>query len=164
MMREELTHIGGPDPFGDDTKRLARVMTRLLDVVDAMKLRIDQLEAERKERAPVKQSLHLRERVEAVDKTEPVTEEAPLPEEWVEIGKRCSTGRRSLWARWIYRTEPTQQEKEIGARVVRIDDVEAVELRAGREGDDVFVRIDRSNKQFMEIENLLSAARFAATT
>lgn len=85
-------------------------------------------------------------------------------EGWVEIGKRCSAGRRSLWARWIYRREPTEEEQKIGTRIVRLDDVEAVELCAGREGDDAFVRIDRTNPQFVELENLLSTAEFAATT
>lgn len=60
-----------------------------------------------------------------------------LPEDgWVEIGRRCSAGRRSVWARWIYRTEPSPEEVKIGARFATLDTIEAVELRAGREGGD----------------------------
>ena len=83
---------------------------------------------------------------------------------WIEIGKRCSVGRRSLWARWIYNAPPSAAEEAMGFRVASVDQVEAIELRAGREGGDAFVRIDRSNPQFEEIENILGVARFAATS
>jgi hypothetical protein len=105
-----------------------------------------------------------RESAGLVEQREKLAREPVVEQDWIEIGKRCSAGRRSLWARWIYRREPTEEETEIGARVVSIEDVEAVELSAGREGGDAFIRIDCSNPQFAELENLLSVARFAATT
>lgn len=96
--------------------------------------------------------------------SEPMSANPIQGDGWIEIGKRCSAGRRSLWARWIYRSEATEEEKKIGARISKLDDVEAIELCAGREGGDSFLRIDRTNPQFLEIEDLLSTARFGATT
>jgi hypothetical protein len=57
------------------------------------------------------------------------------------IGRIDSVGRRSLWLR-----------EEAGA----------LELRAGREGDDARVRITTDNPQFREIDDVMSTARFAA--
>ena len=62
---------------------------------------------------------------------------------WVEIGKRCSVGRRSLWMR---STDMT------------------LELCAGREGDDSYLLITRDHPLFAELLEVMSTARFAATT
>lgn len=57
------------------------------------------------------------------------------------IGRIDAEGRRSLWLR-----------EESGA----------IELRAGREGDDVTVRITADNPLYEELCTLFAAARFAA--
>jgi hypothetical protein len=57
------------------------------------------------------------------------------------IGRIDSVGRRSLWLK---------------------EGAGALELRAGREGDDAHVRITADNPQFREIDDVMSAARFAA--
>lgn len=57
------------------------------------------------------------------------------------IGRIDVAGRRSLWLR-----------EETGA----------VELRAGREGDDERVRITADHPQYRDLASVLSAARFAA--
>ena len=72
---------------------------------------------------------------------------------WTEIGKRCSAGRRSLWMK--VDIHPFEQ---------RHSGVVAIELKAGREGDDAHVRITCDNPQFAELLELLLTARFAATT
>jgi hypothetical protein len=60
---------------------------------------------------------------------------------WVRIGRQDSTGRRSLWFR---------------------ESKHCIELCSGREGDDAYVQIYRSNPQWAEIYAVLSSARFAA--
>ena len=74
---------------------------------------------------------------------EPTLTVADSEEGWVRIGVIDSRRRRSLWLRegkgWF-------------------------ELRAGREGDDAHVRVDRSNPQFSELSDVLSYARFASET
>ncbi|HKP06807.1 MAG TPA: hypothetical protein VJU58_06100 [Microbacterium sp.] len=57
------------------------------------------------------------------------------------IGRIDAVGRRSLWLR---------------------EERDAIELRAGREGDDAAVRITRDHPLFRELKDVLSAARFAA--
>jgi hypothetical protein len=74
------------------------------------------------------------------------------PTAWIEIGKRCSAGRRSLWTRQIT-TERNGNGEIIG-----------FELCAGREGGDDFVRVMNYNKQFKELLAVLETAEFAATT
>lgn len=60
---------------------------------------------------------------------------------WRRIGRIDSDGRRSLWIR---------------------ETTDCIELCAGREGDDAYVRIDASNPQWRELEDVLSRARYAA--
>ncbi|MGC2778798.1 MAG: hypothetical protein WA418_24530 [Bradyrhizobium sp.] len=60
---------------------------------------------------------------------------------WQRIGRIDSTQRRSLWIR---------------------ESPDSLELCAGREGDDAYVRITPSNPQWREMEAVLSCARFAA--
>lgn len=60
---------------------------------------------------------------------------------WMRIGRIDSTGRRSLWIR---ETDGT------------------IELCAGREGDDAYVKITPENPQWIELEDVLRSARFAA--
>jgi len=67
---------------------------------------------------------------------------------WTEIGKRCSANRRSLWVRL------TADEQAWSV----------VELCAGREGDDSYVRIAHDNPLFHEILNVVTTAKFAAET
>lgn len=82
---------------------------------------------------------------------------------WIEIGKRCSVGRRSLWVRFDWRFEAVDPPLA-GATWSMWSILDAVELCAGREGDDQFVRIDRSNPQFFELADLFGVAKFAAET
>jgi hypothetical protein len=70
-------------------------------------------------------------------------EREPLDATWERIG--TPHGRRSGWMRAIFER----------------DQLERVELRAGREGDDASVVIDRSNPQLNEIYEVLSCMRFA---
>lgn len=58
--------------------------------------------------------------------------------QWVKIGRQGI--RRSLWAKVIM----PANANELTLR----SEAEAIELRAGREGDDADVRIDRTNPQF----------------
>ena len=62
---------------------------------------------------------------------------------YVRIGILCTAGRRSLWVRWC----------EGGA----------VELCAGREGDDAYVRIAADDPLHGGLRDVLAAAEFAAT-
>lgn len=70
-----------------------------------------------------------------------VWEEPPFLRGFNRIGRIDAVGRRSLWLK-----------EENGA----------FELRAGREGDDAHVRVTAENPQFQDLENVMSAARFAA--
>ena len=63
---------------------------------------------------------------------------------WLRIGRIDSPRRRSLWIRDTRGAEP------------------AIELCAGREGDDAYVKITPDNPQWREIQHLLSCAKFAA--
>lgn len=56
---------------------------------------------------------------------------------WVRIGRWDRARRRSTWARLEMREGPLYW-------VIEEDMVEAVELCSGREGDDAYVRVDRS--------------------
>lgn len=60
---------------------------------------------------------------------------------WVRIGVTCSSGRRSLW--------------------VRIDS-DFFELRAGRGGNDSYVKVTRDNPAFPQLLDVLLRAVFAA--
>lgn len=67
-------------------------------------------------------------------------------EKWVRIGRICANGRRSLWARLKTHEEPTH------------DRTDAIELCAGREGDDAYVRIERGSipdAMFEALDNVL---------
>jgi hypothetical protein len=57
------------------------------------------------------------------------------------IGRVDAVGRRSLWLR---------------------EEIDAVELRAGREGRDASVRITESHPLYREMRDVLAGARFAA--
>ncbi len=57
------------------------------------------------------------------------------------IGRIDNARRRSLWLR---------------------EEVDAIELRAGREGRDASVRIERENPLYPFLEAVMSSARFAA--
>lgn len=70
---------------------------------------------------------------------------------WTKIGATCSAGRRSLWLRVTSLKEDANLP-------------EVVELCAGREGDDAYVKIDKSNPLFVELWDLFCAAQFAAET
>lgn len=67
-----------------------------------------------------------------------------------------------MWLRIVYLSEPSAAEGLLGIRITTADKVEAIELRAGREGNDSYVRIDRTNPQFVELFEVLSTALFAA--
>lgn len=57
------------------------------------------------------------------------------------IGRQDAVGRRSLWLR---------------------EEESAVELRAGREGDDASVRISKEHPLYHDLVTVLGCARFAA--
>ena len=63
---------------------------------------------------------------------------------WLRIGRIDSPRRRSLWIRDTRGAQP------------------AIELCAGREGDDAYVKITPENPQWRELQHLLSCAKFAA--
>lgn len=65
---------------------------------------------------------------------------------WRRIGRIDSTGRRSLWIR----------ETWTG------DGPACIELCAGREGDDAYVRLTPADPQWRDLENVFTRARFAA--
>lgn len=78
----------------------------------------------------------------------PQTDNKPSPRTspgWVRIGRKDSTGRRSLWMR----TRDTSHGP--------------IELAAGREGDDDYVLIDESNPQYLQIYGVLTSALYATT-
>lgn len=80
---------------------------------------------------------------------------------WVKIGITCSAGRRSLW--WRVNLRAGLLEEEIN--VVEIKDIASIELCAGREGDDAYVRIENDGgKQFYDLWDVLSCAQFASET
>lgn len=76
-----------------------------------------------------------------------------LDDDWVEIGKRCSANRRSLWVRINYR--------ELDATN---DTVASIELCAGREGDDSYVLLDESDPKFALLLDLFNTQIFAVET
>ncbi len=69
------------------------------------------------------------------------------------IGRIDRVGRRSLWLK---------VEFDPGGEEGRIDTIDALVLRSGREGDDAEVRISRDNPQFRGIAAVLLRARDAA--
>lgn len=77
-------------------------------------------------------------------------------DEWVEIGRRCSAGRRSMWMRLVFDQDHPSLPME--------ESVTAIQLRAGREGDDALMEITRDNPQFPQLLDLFLTAHFAATT
>lgn len=79
-----------------------------------------------------------------------------LNDDWIEIGKRCSANRRSLWVKFKF--------ANTDSNFVHDSNVLAIELRAGREGDDAYIRITPDNPQFSELLDLFLVAQFAATT
>lgn len=77
---------------------------------------------------------------------------------WVDIGKRCSANRRSLWLK--INPKPGHEEDNL----ITIANVENIELCAGREGDDSYVKIPSTNPLFAELLDLFLTAQFAADT
>lgn len=68
---------------------------------------------------------------------------------WKRIGRFDDVRRRSLWMRITY-----YEGNE--------DRIKSIELCAGREGDDDYVRIERTNIQWKEIEEVLLTAYWCA--
>lgn len=68
----------------------------------------------------------------------------PLDETWDRIGS--AYGHRSGWMRAVFRDH---------------GDLERIEVRAGRDGDDDAVIIDRSNPQLQELYAIFARMRFA---
>lgn len=97
---------------------------------------------------------------------------------WVKIGATCSAGRRSLWWRVnlrpadrVYHVTVEQRATLEEAGVdpdrpfVDFKDVESIELCAGREGDDAYVKlVNDGGPQFYAMWDVLSSAEFAAGT
>ncbi len=76
---------------------------------------------------------------------------------WQRIGQVCSAGRRSLWMRLEY--NKTQTGLYDGP-----SEVAAIELCAGREGDDDYLKITKDNPQFEGLLGMFCSARFAVWT
>lgn len=74
---------------------------------------------------------------------------------WIEIGKRCSADRRSLWARLNFKSPPHPATNE---------NIESIELCAGREGDDAYAIIHSDNPSFAALLEVILTAQYAATT
>jgi hypothetical protein len=86
----------------------------------------------------------------------------PVDDTWCKIGATCSAGRRSLWFRITY--VPEDNEVTNPHELYRESNVQFFELRAGREGDDSYIKVDRTNNQFSDLLDVLLTAEFAATT
>lgn len=74
---------------------------------------------------------------------------------WERIGAVDSSGRRSLWVRFTWEHDPPDQG----------DVPHTIELCAGREGDDVYLRLHDSMldyKLFVTLFEVLGAAQYAA--
>lgn len=69
---------------------------------------------------------------------------------WIQIGLMCSAGRRSMWVRFT----PGPNGR----------DATVVELCAGREGDDDYLRVEAGQPLFQELVDIMSTALFAAET
>ena len=69
---------------------------------------------------------------------------------WHRIGV---DGRRSLWVRFIMAVDSIEWTAET---------IAAIECRAGREGDDAEIRIDKTNPQFEPMLELFLTAEYAA--
>lgn len=76
---------------------------------------------------------------------------------WVKIGATCSAGRRSMWWRVTY--EGVEDPNSMYSRRPIL-----IELCAGREGDDEYLQIDRTNPAFDGLMDVFSSAEFAAET
>lgn len=75
---------------------------------------------------------------------------------WVQIGLMCASGRRSLW--WRVTEDPDTKDGPPAA----------MELCAGREGDDAYARFDRPQRipegefrRYWDLWEVLSTAEFA---
>ncbi len=91
---------------------------------------------------------------------------------WGRIGEWDSVKRRSLWMRLVPEP-PTPADDSHDAlmawaaaeRARPYDSyVEAIELCSGREGDDWFCRIERSNPAFGDLMQVLTAQAWSVTT
>ena len=79
---------------------------------------------------------------------------------WTRIGATDSTGRRSVWMRLTYRDDAPRGRDGLPL-VDTSETVAKIEIRAGREGGDVYAVFGPSNPQFAEILDVLLAARWA---
>ena len=70
---------------------------------------------------------------------------------WERVGEWDSVKRRSLWIR----TTPVE---------AMLADAEAIEMCSGREGDDWFCRIERSNPVFGDLMQVLTTQAWSVTT
>lgn len=85
---------------------------------------------------------------------------------WIKIGATCSAGRRSLW--WRVNLKPTTRThddltteqrallEEAGVDpdqpFVSVEDIVSIELCAGREGDDAYMKIENDGgRQFYDL-------------
>ena len=64
-----------------------------------------------------------------------------------------------MWLRLIWVDEAAEERG-----IAEYDKIEAIELCAGREGDDAYLKIDHSNPQFSGILDIVLTAVFAAET
>lgn len=82
---------------------------------------------------------------------------------YTRIGIWCDSGRRSLWCRITPKQDAIRQDPEpIGAWfVAEAPNVLCVELCAGREGDDEYVKIEPDNPAFAALIEVLASAEYA---
>lgn len=76
-------------------------------------------------------------------------------EHWIRIGMMDSAGRRSLW----FRTLPVGVFGDATTSLESV--VTALEMCAGREGDDSYVRVERDDPVFRDLLDVLTTAQFA---
>lgn len=78
---------------------------------------------------------------------------------WTRIGATDSTERRSVWMRLTYRDDAPRGRDGLPF-VETSETVAKIEIRAGREGDDLYAVFGPSNPQFAEILDVFLTARY----
>lgn len=79
-------------------------------------------------------------------------EAAPIDATWTRIGPWDAVRRRSVWMREVYRDTIN------GTRAVA--DLERIEIKAGREGRDEVLVIDRTNPQLHALHEVFCRMRY----
>ena len=84
----------------------------------------------------------------------PLRAEGGVEGGWIRIGRYDRQRRRALWSRIVEQTgPPTEDGEDVG--------LEAIELCAGREGSDAFVRVTPDNPIFGDLFDCIARAEAA---